>query len=42
MARDEAGPDAAGDRLQLALADQAANLVLGAGELRGDLGDGEG
>jgi hypothetical protein len=42
VARNEAGSDPAGDRLQLAVADQCANLVLGAGELGRNLPDGEG
>ena len=41
VARHEARPNPARDRLQLALADQCANLVLRAVELDGDLADGE-
>src|SRR3954462_8534083 len=41
MARDEAGSDPAGHRLQLTFADQRANLVLGAAELNGNLADGQ-
>jgi uncharacterized protein with GYD domain len=41
VARNEAGSDAAGDRLELALANQRADLVLGAAKLEGHLGDGE-
>lgn len=41
VARHEAGTNPARDRLKLALADQCANLVLGAVELDGDLADGE-
>jgi hypothetical protein len=41
MARNEPGSDTAGDRLQLAVTNQRANLVLGAAELSGDLADGE-
>jgi len=33
VAWNETGPDSAGDRPQLALADQSANLVFGAAEL---------
>jgi len=40
-ARNETGPDAAGNGLQLAVADQRANLVLRAAKLGGDLADGE-
>ena len=39
VARNEAGSDAAGHRLQLTFADQRANLVLGAAELNGNLAD---
>jgi len=42
VTRDESGADPAGDGLQLALADQGADVVLGAAELRGDLADGQG
>ena len=38
VTRDESGSDPAGDRLQFALTDQSANVVLGAAELGGDLG----
>ena len=41
VARNEAGPDPAGHRLQLAVADQGPNIVLGAAELDGDLTHGE-
>lgn len=41
MARHEPGPNPAGHRLELALADQGTNGVLGAVELDGDLADGE-
>src|SRR5690349_12506759 len=41
VARHEPGPDPAGDRPQLPLADQRANLVLGAAQLGRDLADGE-
>jgi GNAT superfamily N-acetyltransferase len=41
MARHEAGSDAARHRLKLALADQCANLFLGAAKLESDLGDRE-
>ena len=41
VARNEAGSDPAGHRLQLAVADQCANLVLGAAELECDLAHGE-
>jgi hypothetical protein len=37
VARNETRSDPAGDRVQLAVADQGANLVLGAPELGGDL-----
>jgi hypothetical protein len=42
VAWDEAGPDSAGDRPQLPVADQGANLVLGAAELGRNLADGQG
>lgn len=42
VSRDEAGPYTAGDRLQLVLANQRANLVLRTAELGSDLADGEG
>ena len=42
MARNEPGADSTGDGLQLAVADQTANLVLGAAELGGHLADGQG
>lgn len=41
MARNEARPDPAGNRLQLAGPDQRTDIVLGAAELVGDLADGE-
>ena len=41
VAWNEAGPDAAGHGPQLSVADQGANLVLGAAELGRDLVDGE-
>jgi len=41
VARNEPGSDPAGDRLKFAVADQRANLVLGAAELNGNLTDGE-
>ena len=42
VARNEPGSDAAGDGLQLAVADESANLVLGAAELGSNLADGQG
>ena len=42
VTRDEPGPDSAGDRLQLVVANQCANVVLGAAELGRDLADREG
>lgn len=41
VARDAAGPDPAGDGLELAAANQRADLVLGAAELGRELGDGQ-
>jgi hypothetical protein len=41
VAWNEAGADPAGNRLQLPIADQGANLVLGAAELGGNLADGQ-
>jgi hypothetical protein len=40
MARNAAGSDPAGHRLQLTFADQRANLLLGAAKLNGNLADG--
>jgi hypothetical protein len=40
VARNEARPDPAGDRPQFPVADESANLVLGAAELGRDLADG--
>jgi hypothetical protein len=37
----EAGPDTTRDRLQLAVADQRADIILRTPELGGDLADGE-
>ena len=37
VARNEAGSHPAGDRLELAAADERANLVLGTAELSGNL-----
>jgi hypothetical protein len=37
VARNETGPDAAGDRLQLSVTDQRAHVLLGAPELGGDV-----
>ena len=42
VAWNEAGPDPAGDRPQLPVADQRANLLLGATELGRNLADGQG
>jgi hypothetical protein len=42
MPWNEAGPDPARDRPELALADQSANLVLGATKLGRNLTDGQG
>ena len=42
VAWNEAGTDPAGDRPQLSLADQTANLVLGAAELGSNLADAQG
>jgi hypothetical protein len=42
VARNEARPDPAGDRPQFPVADESANLVLGAAELGRNLADGEG
>jgi hypothetical protein len=42
VARNQAGPDAAGDSLQLAVTDQTANLVFGAAKLGGNLAHGQG
>jgi hypothetical protein len=42
VARHESGPDPAGDRLQLVLTNQCANVVLGAAELGGNLADCQG
>ena len=42
VARNESGPDPAGDRLEFAFADQCANLVLGAADLAGNLADRQG
>ena len=42
VARNESGADPAGDRLQLAVTDQCANVVLGAAELGGNLSDCQG
>jgi hypothetical protein len=39
VARNEARPDPAGDRPQLALSDQGADVVLGARELVGEFSD---
>lgn len=41
VARNESRPDPAGDRLQLLVADQCANVLLGAAKLRGYLWDGQ-
>jgi hypothetical protein len=42
VARNETGPDPARDRLQLAVANQCANLFLGAAQLGGKLADCQG
>jgi hypothetical protein len=42
VTRNESGPDPAGDRVQFAVTDQCANVVLGAPEFGGDFGDGQG
>jgi len=42
VAWNEAGPDPTGDRSQLPVANQRANLVLGAAELDRNLVDGQG
>lgn len=42
MAWNETGPDPAGHRSQLPVADQSANLVLGATEFGRNLADGQG
>lgn len=42
VARNEPGSDPAGDRLKFAVTDQSANVVLGADELGGNLGDRQG
>ena len=42
VAWNEAGPDPAGDRPELAVADECANVVLGATERGGKLADREG
>ena len=42
VAWNEAGPDPAGDRAQLPVADQSANFVLGAAELGRKLAEGQG
>ena len=39
VARNESGSDPAGDRLQFAITDQCANVVLGAPELGANLAD---
>lgn len=42
VTRNEAGPDAAGDRLQLTLTDQCTDVVLGTAELGRNLADCQG
>jgi hypothetical protein len=42
VARNEPGSDPAGDRLKFAVADQCANVVLGAAELGGNIADRQG
>ena len=42
MPRNKAGSDPAGDSLKFAVADQSANVVLGAAELAGNLADRQG
>jgi hypothetical protein len=42
VTRNESGPDPAGDRLQFALTDQCASVVLRATELGGNLTDCQG
>lgn len=42
VARYQPGPDPAGDRLQLSVADQCANILLGAAELGSDVADCQG
>jgi hypothetical protein len=42
VTRNESGPDPAGDRLQLVVTNQCANVVLGAAELGGHLADCQG
>jgi hypothetical protein len=39
VARDQARPDAAGNGLQLAVADQRADVLLGAAKLGGEVAD---
>ena len=42
VARNEPGSDPAGDRLEFAVTDQCANVVLGAAELGGNFTDRQG
>jgi hypothetical protein len=42
VARNEPGSDPAGDRLEFAVTDQCANVILGAAELGGNLADRQG